>query len=119
MIFLRFDEIKRVLDHKIEELQELLDITYDEALILFHYFHWNRDKLENSDWFSNQEELSKKAGLLPLEKPSSKEEIENECPVCMGEYCEKELDSLKCGHTICINCWEVFINDKVNRKKVL
>lgn len=113
MMFLILDDIKTILDRRIKELQELLDATYDEILILFHYFHWNRDKLENSDWFTNQEEISKKAGLVPLDNNIPSDPNTHECPVCLGELPREEMDSLKCGHAICPWCWETFINDNV------
>ncbi len=112
MIFIKFDDIKRVLDKKVEELEELLLLTYDEALILFHHFNWNRDKLENSDWFTNQEKICRKAGLLPIDETPNAE-ASHDCPVCLGECSPEDLDGLKCGHKICKFCWSSFINEKV------
>jgi len=118
MIFIKFDDIKRVLDKKIEELEELLGLTYDEALIVFHHFGWNRDKLENSDWFTNQEKISRKAGLLPIDD-NLPAEAAHECPVCLFECPPEDLDGLKCGHKICKMCWSSFINEKVRIKNFL
>ena len=117
MIFFRLDEIKRILDRKVDELVELLDITYDESLILFHFFHWNRDKLENSDWFTNQQEISRRAGLVSLDDDPI-DMKGTECPVCLMEYTLDELDSLKCGHKICKYCWETFINENVSHSGI-
>ena len=54
------------------DLTELLETNRDETLILLHYYRWNRDQLENSDYFDNQIKIRKLAGLSTTETPSKK-----------------------------------------------
>ncbi len=63
MIFLKLEDIKSIINNKVDELRELLGEDYDTTLILFHHFKWTKDKLENSDWFGDQDALKIKAGL--------------------------------------------------------
>jgi Transcriptional repressor len=114
MIFLKLDDMKKLIDKKVEDLSELLGATFDETLILFHHFKWSRDHLENSEWFSNREHLRRVVGLDPIQQDNkSQTEDELTCPICLVSDSKDAFDALSCGHSICKSCWENFINDKV------
>jgi ariadne-1 len=112
MIFLKLEDIRSIINTKIDELKELIGEEYDTTLILFHYFKWSKDKLENSDWFVDQDTIKVKAGLKPTCKVTS-ETNSGLCSVCFAEDDPKELECLECGHKICNSCWLGYINDKV------
>jgi hypothetical protein len=83
-MFLTLEDMKKLIDSRVDELVDLLGTTQDIALILFHHFHWSKDKLENSEWFSHPEKLRKEAGIDPKIENT---EIENkECPLCFSSF---------------------------------
>jgi ariadne-1 len=114
MIFLKLEDMKKLIEKKVEDLSELLGTKFDETLILFHHFKWSRDHLENSEWFSDMEKIRKLAGLDPIvveNKTLITEDLT--CPICLVTDHKDEFDSLSCGHHICKSCWSNFINEKV------
>ncbi len=112
MIFLKLEDIKSIINNKVDELKDLLGEDYDTTLILLHHFKWSKDKLENSEWFVDQDAMKMKAGLKP-NSLDTKESIKNLCQVCFTEDDPNELDGLECGHKICKSCWASYINEKV------
>lgn len=113
MIFLKLEDIKSIVHTKVDELRDFLCEDFDTTLILFHHFKWSKDRLENSDWFADQDALKVKSGLKPIVVPTKEESEKNICLVCFCEEDPKELDCLDCGHKICKSCWIGFVNDKV------
>ena len=110
MIFLTLENIKKLIDDRTDELSDLLGADFDETLILFHHFHWSKDKLENSGWFTDQEKLRREAGLDP--KMATKH-FTIECPICFTCYIDSDYDALNCKHKLCKNCWRELINEMV------
>lgn len=108
------DDVISRLNKMVKELTELLGTSEDDTLILFHHFKWNKNKLENSDYFTNPDKIREQAGLMPLdktvEKPSEKEFM---CPICWNSVSVSEIDAPECGHFLCNGCWEDYLREKV------
>jgi ariadne-1 len=115
MIFLKLEDIKKLIDKKIESIVDLLGTDYDEALILYHHFKWSKDQLENSDWFSNPEDIRVAAGLIPklVTEPLTEKETVYQCGLCLSEENYEEGDGLICRHRFCKDCWTNFVNEHV------
>jgi len=106
------------LTKKIDSASELLGCTYDEALILYHHFKWNKDSLENSSWFENSDKVRQKAGLpLTTMKRATAFNVQQlNCPICLASVTISECDWLPCNHVVCKFCWQAFVSDKVTDK---
>jgi len=118
IIYLQMEDIKKIIDKKIDSASELLGCTYDEALILYHHFKWNKDSLENSSWFENSDKVRQKAGLpLTTMKRATAFNVQQlSCPICLASVTISECDWLPCNHVVCKFCWQAFVSDKVTDK---
>jgi ariadne-1 len=108
------DDVNSRLKKIVKELSELLGTSDDDTLILFHHYKWNKNKLENSEYFSDPNKIRAEAGLMPLDynsvKPTDKE---FQCPICWNVISISELDAPDCGHSLCNDCWEDYLKEKV------
>ena len=112
---MQLEDIKKLQDEKVEQLSELFGCNFDEALILCHHFKWNKDALENCEWYDNQDKVRLIAGL-PLITQIRNETLKTSivyCPKCLYEVDSKDCDWLSCNHVLCKQCWSDYIIDKV------
>ncbi|KAL4464710.1 hypothetical protein ABPG74_011271 [Tetrahymena malaccensis] len=105
------NDIYEVIDSKVKDQQETLSLSYDDTLIIYKYFQWNKDKMDQ-EYFNKTEIIQKNAGLIyngmpKAVTPSTKNFI---CPVCYDTV--SEIDYLPCNQAICKSCWRQYIIDK-------
>ena len=94
-----------------KSVRELLNFSYDEALIILHYFKWNNEKIETL-YLDNPDKYQIASGLR-LESPSSPKACDI-CPICLDS---KILFSpLECNHELCQKCWTEYLNFLVKLK---
>lgn len=96
-----------------EEAQGLLAMSYDEALIILHYFKWSMEKIETS-YFDNPEKYKIESGLK-IENPIKTIKKSIQCPLCLENSISQEnlFSSLDCEHSLCNKCWRDYINFQV------
>jgi len=115
MMFVTISDIKALIDSKCDEINELLGLSRDEALILYQYFQWRKDRVE-SEWFGNEDEIRKKAGLDPVNKADEDLSPERPCPMCFDTKPKEEFESLACNHYICKDCIAEYIDYQVRHQ---
>eukprot|EP01125_Pyxidicula_operculata_P012773 TRINITY_DN4200_c0_g1_i1.p1 TRINITY_DN4200_c0_g1~~TRINITY_DN4200_c0_g1_i1.p1 ORF type:complete len:739 (+),score=129.08 TRINITY_DN4200_c0_g1_i1:39-2255(+) len=109
-------QINSLRDSKIKNVSEILNIPAHYANKLLDYVKWNDDKLL-AEYFGNEEELLKKAGLDTsiLGKNSTKDKDKDgdsssaiiECSVCLDDVPSSQMTTLEeCGHSFCNGCWK-------------
>ena len=57
------EEIEKRQQEKVQQVQELLNCSYDEGIAIMRFFKWNWDKFMNQ-WFSSEKQLKKKIGIV-------------------------------------------------------
>ncbi|OMJ90379.1 hypothetical protein SteCoe_7295 [Stentor coeruleus] len=118
-------DIFNKIQSEIEKLSDILEISYDESLILLIYYKWKTDRLQE-DWFENESKVRILAGIL---KPDNKNtyktfnnlkllsEIQGLCQICYVKVVER--DELACGHTFCCNCWGKYIENLICEESII
>lgn len=105
------NEIFPRIEKKVKEVQELLNFSYDEALIILHHFKWSLEKIETL-YLDNPEKYLIESGLklenfnlMSNKKPA-------ECSICLETNLNNQnlLSPLDCKHTLCSECWKNYIN---------
>lgn len=78
------------------------------ALSLLMSHRYDSPRVQSS-WFEDggRERLLEAVGAIDKDDPPPPPEGEDpmDCTVCMGEMPVSEMDSLPCGHWICMGCW--------------
>lgn len=96
------------IEKKIKAVQELLNFSYDEALIILHYFRWSLEKIETL-YLDNPDKYQIESGLR-LENPLPPQQ-DLSCPICLDSNPSCILYSpLECHHSLCSKCWNDYIN---------
>jgi hypothetical protein len=93
-------------------VQDLLDCSVDQGLVILRHFKWNLDRLQN-EWFANVSKLRIQIGLdfdpkinqlQPAHKISLRSHHQGYCQVCYSQFNsgkDTQPDSLHCGHEFC------------------
>ena len=85
----------------------------DEAIIIYNHFRWRKDLVEG-EYFGDEENNRKKAGLEPAEKAPEPAGDNLTCNLCFDEKPRGEFEALKCNHYLCKDCWKEYIEYNVN-----
>ncbi|MCQ2821349.1 MAG: hypothetical protein MJ252_29155 [archaeon] len=118
--FLRQEQLLSERDTLIQEAQDNLSLSRDEAILALSYYKWSMEYL-NQIWFDDTENAKKLCGitltdfavkqLKSLNAPSNG----NFCLICYDEKTsenEEEFTSLSCGHVFCNGCWKEYLEEK-------
>lgn len=94
-----------------KEVQELLNFSYDEALIILHYFKWSLEKIETL-YLDNPEKYLIESGLKLENLTLVSNKVPSECPICLETNINNQnlLSPLDCKHSLCSDCWKNYIN---------
>lgn len=90
-----------------------LDLPAADAALVLQHFGWDSEKLLR-EYFENPEMYQQAAGL-PGSTPTSIAPNQRAtstviCPVCLEEKESKDLHSLWCAHTYCVECWRDYLH---------
>lgn len=111
---------------KVQEIEEILNITSFAAQALLNHFNWDKERLLEV-YIENPEATCAKSGL-PYPPPARGEVSEDikeedepeeyECPVCYMESNEW-TKSPHCGHKFCDGCWQYNLEMQINEGHTL
>lgn len=105
---------------KLNDLQELFNLSPDLIMIVARHYHWSESKMQN--WFEDEERLKFQLGVafderLKTQKPeinaSLPENHEGYCMICYSELDDTNSFALDCKHSFCTYCWTDYLKDKV------
>ena len=51
-MFMTIDDVQKLLPKKLEPIMEIYGFSYDQAIAIMRYFHWNEEKMQQK-WFDN------------------------------------------------------------------
>ena len=84
----------------------------DEAIILYSWFKWRKDLLEG-EYFGNEDNIRKKAGIEPEETTPDDQSDTLTCNLCFDTKDRDQFEALKCNHYLCKDCWKDYIEYNV------
>eukprot|EP00911_Craspedida_sp_UC1_P002938 UC1_evm4s2143 len=114
----------------IEEVNKVLEIPAGTARILLAHFKWDKDRLMERYYGSDQERLFREAGaIMP---PSTCEEggeggvnggsgvggssvvsPDQCCEICFTDFPGSEFRKMPCGHAFCSTCWADYLEENI------
>ena len=114
-MYLTSEDILPRIKGKIEEMMGLYDLSYDETLILFYYFKWNSEQMDNKYFGEGQNELFKElSGITPKVKYPLDKSDNPICTICFEKKPKAEFKEGSCGHMLCNKCWSEYLIHMVN-----
>jgi len=114
----------------IEEVNSVFQIPQATARILLTHFKWDKEKLLERYYTTDQEELFTEAHVVnphrnrPMSTRSKTQVAKNtnksgnsstemECEICLSEVQLEILTGLQCGHAFCQFCWNEYLITKI------
>lgn len=105
----------------IKEVNTVVQIPTTSTRILLNYFHWDKEKLMEKYFDSNQDELFQEAHIInPFKdvnavkpKISTKLMGSEECQICFVVLPSSQMTGLECGHRFCYQCWNEYLTTKI------
>lgn len=115
------EEIVQYMIDCIHEVNNVVEIPTTTIRILLNHFKWDKEKLMEALYDSDQDRLFSEAKVinpfnkeLAITKPKTKKNsMTEECEICYMIYPSSLLTGLECGHRFCINCWREYLHNKI------
>lgn len=116
----------------IDEVNSVFEIPDATARILLTHFKWDKEKLLERYYSSDQDTLFKEAHVInPLKggpavknvpcsssstslPTSSRRSQQSTCEICLNQFHAGSLMGVECGHIFCQYCWTEYLNTKVS-----
>jgi len=106
----------------VTDASELLEVAHEESFLLLRAHGWDLARLQEA-WFSDEGRVRERCGLCkvpsggqqPAIASSAKVMEPSHCPICMQLV--DRLDSLDCGHSFCVTCWQTYLHMQVDDGK--
>ncbi|XP_037083230.1 E3 ubiquitin-protein ligase arih1-like [Pollicipes pollicipes] len=118
--------IQEIVEFMVEEINEVKDVAQlprTTIRILLNHFNWDKEKLLERLYDTDQERLFQEAHVVsPLIRKSSHAPKVNsrrgavtteECEICLTVQPSAVMSSLPCGHRFCAGCWAEYLTTKV------
>lgn len=113
------EEVTKHMEDCITEFNIVANISKTTARLLLNHFNWDKEKLMERFYDSDQEKLFKEARVTNPATLEMKEEVitnaagMEECHVCCLSLPPKMMFGLGCGHRFCTNCWREYITTRI------
>ena len=103
----------------VTDIQDILNLSTDDAITLLKYFHWNPEQLKEK-WFEGEDICRLKAGcnldpeyLAKIGYSSPLQHANYTCGVCYDDIPHLECKIIACSHTFCADCWTGYLDNQV------
>jgi len=109
---LNTEDVERLLNEGVAQLQSQLQISPSLAKVLLHRHAWSADDIQKR-YKANSDKLLCESQLLPTSPPlvQQTEESDPICEVCLSPAAK--LVTARCGHRFCADCWSQHIETLV------
>ncbi|EPY52732.1 hypothetical protein SPOG_02052 [Schizosaccharomyces cryophilus OY26] len=105
-------------NEKIEQLTSIITLTREQALGLYRYFKWNREKLLEM-YVDDPERTLHKAGVQQSdEKKHEVAEKEGTCSICFDEGL-LPFFSADCNHDFCLSCYQHYLVSRIQEGETM
>ncbi|KAF9612152.1 hypothetical protein IFM89_038340 [Coptis chinensis] len=107
------EEIKACQDEAITEVESVLSLPRDSAIVLLCEYNWRVSNVTD-DWFADEDKVRKKVGLLVKPVVYYLPDKKINCRICFDDFCPRDMVSVACGHLFCKLCWKGYITTSIN-----
>lgn len=118
------ESIVVTMKESIDEVNSVFEIPSATARILLTHFKWDKEKLLERYYSSDQETLFKEAHVISpyrhrqpsisrIKKSSTRLSSKKDCGICLVPVQLDILTGLQCGHIFCQYCWKEYLKTKV------
>eukprot|EP01130_Rhizamoeba_saxonica_P002781 TRINITY_DN1254_c0_g1_i1.p1 TRINITY_DN1254_c0_g1~~TRINITY_DN1254_c0_g1_i1.p1 ORF type:complete len:343 (-),score=62.10 TRINITY_DN1254_c0_g1_i1:576-1604(-) len=106
------EKLLQVFCKEIYKIHNICEVNTDSAAALLYHFKWDTQRLME-EYFEDPDNILKLIGLTVNEDRNtlSSSYDNQECLVCFMENDGRELS---CGHKFCLDCWNSYLNIKIN-----
>ncbi|EGR27639.1 ibr domain protein [Ichthyophthirius multifiliis] len=110
------NDIYDIIENKVKQELEILNLSFDEVLLIYNYYQWKKDALQ-SQYFENEDKARFQSGLQHSNLTKYNQPFKNTfvCPVCLDKT--DQSDFLICNQSICKNCWYLYIKEKTQSEQ--
>lgn len=133
-IFVRLDEMEKLRNKIIDECMEFTYTNRSEAILIMIYFQWNLNGFKDV-WYNNPDNYRILCGIdqskeSKIEVNKKFGNIINDCYICdinlktlqyinyedikTTTILSKYYTSLSCNHKFCLECWNEYLNSKID-----
>lgn len=116
---MKFDEVLHEMIRKLDKIKQKTQLDLDKNLLIFHYYKWNREKLE-SNYFQQMQQVFSNLGFdkqPQLKKENSDESAPKHCIICYDQ--SGQFPQTVCGHRVCQICLMDYFNENIPKKNVI
>ncbi|EGT31360.1 hypothetical protein CAEBREN_31696 [Caenorhabditis brenneri] len=107
---LNITSLKSAMQSTVSDVLEVLEINEGVARILLQKYRWNKDVLMDKFYESaDRNSFLTEANVIPKTVPVLN--TQEECEICCDT--ETQLDGLACGHQACVNCWKLYLAERI------
>lgn len=114
-----------VMQRRVKEVTEVLNIPESASAVLMREHKWNKERLFES-FYSDCEKLQDKCGVrfrcgnvsqcvVNNRIRSGKQNSMEVCQICTDEVTKDEMLAMPCGHQFCLDCWRGFAEVTLER----
>lgn len=119
------ESIVVTMKHCIDEVNSVFQIPFATARILLTHFKWDKEKLLERYYTTDQEKLFQEAHVInphrtrPMSlrvknsSSSGSSMLQTECGICLIQVQHDILTGLQCGHRFCQLCWNEYLMTKI------
>ncbi|KAJ1532296.1 hypothetical protein ONE63_000905 [Megalurothrips usitatus] len=122
------EEIVQHMIDCIKEVNTVVEIPATTTRILLNHFKWDKEKLMERFYDTDQEQLFIEArvinpikeGAVTRPKPLKRTSISGmeECEICFLLLPSNAMTGLECGHRFCTQCWGGYLTTKIMEEGV-
>ncbi|CAL2028215.1 unnamed protein product [Caenorhabditis brenneri] len=107
---LNITSLKSAMQSTVSDVLEVLEINEGVARILLQKYNWSKDVLMDKFYESaDRNSFLTEANVIPKTVPVVN--TQEECEICCDT--ETQLDGLACGHQACVNCWKLYLAERI------
>ncbi|CAR30434.1 E3 ubiquitin-protein ligase HEL1 [Lachancea thermotolerans CBS 6340] len=115
------DQIYELMLERLERIQPIFDISYEDIIVLLQQYAWSEERLLE-DWTENRDNVIVSCGLKLGHEPVASRGIRKHanflCHICC-EANKMKTFTLECGHEYCLECYQHYIKDKLLEGKII
>ncbi|RNA26138.1 E3 ubiquitin- ligase arih1-like [Brachionus plicatilis] len=116
------DKIVEYMAECIKDVNSVLELNPTVTRALLHHFRWDKEKLMERFYDSDQDRLFREAHVVnparinkrvTSTQSRSGRSKDHCCEICFCQYSEDNMSGLECGHKFCKLCWREYLTTKI------
>ena len=113
------EQILQHMNECIRQVNVVIEMPSTIIRMLLNHFRWDKEKLMESYYDGDREQLFSEARVADPFKSANNVEKDwrtrkvEECEICLSELVASMMTGLECGHRFCHDCWAEYLTTKV------